>query len=120
MVPQHRALFNAAYRTPNEKWEFDFTANLMGMMRLTPYESASGRVEPMETDAFVILNTQITHLLGAWEIYLGGENLTNKIQNNAIMSTDIPFGDYFDASRIFAPISGINVYLGFRYSISRK
>ncbi len=120
MVPKHRGLFNVNYRTKNERWEFDFTTSIMGMMRLTHIHNLDGTMEPENTEVFAILNAQVTHLWKKWEFYLGGENLTNHIQKNAIVGADDPFGTTFDATRVYAPISGINVYLGFRYKIARK
>jgi hypothetical protein len=35
------------------------------------------------------------------------------------VGADNPFGATFDATRVYAPISGINVYVGFRYKIAR-
>jgi hypothetical protein len=76
-------------------------------------------MEPEETQVFAILNAQVTHMWKNWDFYVGGENLTNHIQRNAIVGADNPFGATFDATRVYAPISGINVYVGFRYKIAR-
>jgi outer membrane cobalamin receptor len=119
MVPKHRGMFNAAYRTKNKRWEFDFTTSVMGMMRLTHIHNLDGTMEPEETKVFAILNAQVTHMWKNWDFYVGGENLTNHIQRNAIVGADNPFGATFDATRVYAPISGINVYVGFRYKIAR-
>jgi outer membrane cobalamin receptor len=120
MVPKHRGLFNIGYKTKDKRWEFDFTTSVMGMMRLTHIENINGSKEPLNTEVFAILNTQITHIWKNWDFYIGGENLTNHIQRDAIVGADNPFGDNFDATRVYAPISGINVYVGFRYKIARK
>lgn len=120
MVPRHRGMFNAGYRTQNKRWEFDFTTSIMGMMRLTHIYNPDGTVEPEETKPFAVINAQITHVWKNWDFYIGGENLTNHIQRNAIVGVDNPFGDTFDATRVYAPISGINLYVGFRYKIARK
>lgn len=120
MVPMHRGLFNVGYSSNDKKWEFDFTTSIMGMMRLTHIHLPNGSMEPEETEVFAVLNAQITRNFKNWDLYLGGENLTNHIQRNAIVGVDNPFGTTFDASRVYAPISGINVYVGFRYRILRK
>jgi hypothetical protein len=31
-----------------------------------------------------------------------------------------PFGAVFDATRVYAPLAGANVYVGVRYKIARK
>jgi outer membrane receptor protein involved in Fe transport len=120
MVPRHRGMFNAAYRTKDKRWEFDFTAQVVGMMRLTHVHLPDGSMEPEASEPFVILNAQATHVWKKWEFYVGGENLTNHIQRNAIVGAADPFGPVFDATRVYAPISGINVYAGFRYKVARK
>ena len=40
----------------------------------------------------------------AFEIYAGGENLTNYFQKNVIIAADQPFGNYFDASMVWGPV----------------
>lgn len=120
MVPKHRGLFNIGYKTKDKRWEFDFTTSVMGMMRLTHIHNLDGTMEPDNTEVFAVLNAQVTHLWKNWDFYIGGENLTNHIQRNAIVGANDPFGSTFDATRVYAPISGINVYVGFRYKIARK
>jgi hypothetical protein len=53
------------------------------------------------------------------EIYLGGENITNFKQLNPIIDSQNPFGQKFDATNVWGPIMGINIYGGFRFSIPR-
>lgn len=120
MVPKHRGMFNIGYITKNKNWEFDFTTSVMGMMRLTHITNPDGSKEPEDTKPFAVLNAQVTRTWKNWDAYIGGENLTNHIQRNAIVGVDDPFGTTFDATRVYAPISGINVYVGFRYKIARK
>jgi hypothetical protein len=67
-----------------------------------------------------MLNAQITHIFKRWDFYLGGENLTNFKQKNPIIDAANPFGSNFDATRVWGPIIGINVYAGVRYSIKQK
>jgi hypothetical protein len=50
-------------------------------------------------------------------VYLGGENLLNYIQSDAIVSNEKPFSDIFDATMVWGPIAGRVIYAGFRYSI---
>jgi hypothetical protein len=50
-------------------------------------------------------------------LYFGGENLTNYMQDNPIISPEDPFGDYFDATNVWAPIMGIKIYAGIRVTI---
>ena len=66
------------------------------------------------------LMAQITKYWRHCSLYLGGENLTNYKQKNPIIAPDNPFGTDFDASMLYAPISGFKIYLGFRYNLEKK
>jgi len=67
-----------------------------------------------------MLNGQITYVHKNLEIYVGGENLTNFKQQGAILDAENPFGNYFDATRVWGPIMGWNIYVGFRFAINKK
>lgn len=117
MVPRHRGFLNAAYTTRNKRWEFDATVSVFGSQRLAevvlPDQTLStenrGEVVPL-------LHGQITHNFKKLEVYLGGENLLDVRMQNPLIDAENPFGNHFDATRVWAPIAGINVYVGFRYS----
>jgi outer membrane receptor for ferrienterochelin and colicins len=70
---------------------------------------------PAYSPVYPMLNAQVTKFFKRWEIYLGGENLTNYTQHNPIIAADDPFGPYFDASNVWGPISGIKIYAGVRF-----
>jgi hypothetical protein len=50
-------------------------------------------------------------------LYAGGENLTSYTQKNPIIDVQNPFGNYFDAGMIFAPIMPTNIYFGLDFKI---
>jgi len=52
-----------------------------------------------------------------FEIYAGAENLFDYRQENPIIASDDPFGDYFDASLIWGPVFGRKIYVGLRFKI---
>jgi outer membrane cobalamin receptor len=117
MVPRHRGFINTAYTTRNKRWEFDATFSVFSQQRLAqvilPDQTLSqdnrGGVVPL-------LHGQITHNYKKWEFYIGGENLLDYRLNNPLVDAENPFGNHFDATRVWAPIVGINVYAGFRYT----
>lgn len=118
LISRHRAFLNLAYETENE-WKFDVTTNWQSARRIPSTES-----NPVEfqrenySPDFVLMNMQISKSWGRkWEIYLGGENILNYRQEAPIIAADAPFGPYFDASLVWGPIFGRNVYLGMRYRI---
>lgn len=120
-VPKFRALINLGYMTRNKKWSFDVTGNWVGQQRLT--STASNPAEHQReliSDDYWLLNSQITYKYKRFSVYLGGENLLNIMQDKAIISPDDPFGSYFDATQIWSPVSGINVYAGMHYTLKYK
>ncbi|MBK6410423.1 MAG: hypothetical protein IPF78_12150 [Flavobacteriales bacterium] len=70
--------------------------------------------------AYTTLHAQITRVLGAWEVYLGAENLTSTLQQQQIIAPEDPFGPYFDASLIWGPTNKAMIYGGLRFTIDKK
>ena len=116
---KHRAFTNLAYEVSG--WKFDYTFNINGEKRI-PNTSANP-VEYQRSDVsptYVVMNAQISKVLGKkhpFEMYFGGENLTNYFQKDLIIAADQPFSNYFDASLVWGPVSGRLLYAGFRYKI---
>jgi outer membrane receptor for ferrienterochelin and colicins len=117
MIPKHRGFFNLGYISRNKRWEYDLTVTMMGVSRLPGIGPAG---ETLYSKPYAIANSQITHVIKKWDIYLGVENLTNYRQENAIIDAANPFGSNFDATQIWGPVMGINIYAGVRYAIKRK
>jgi outer membrane receptor for ferrienterochelin and colicins len=117
MIPRHRGFFNVGYITRNKRWEYDATVSVFGQSRL-PGTIVGSAAEYSEV--YPMINAQITHVYKKWDFYVGGENLTNYRQRNPIVDAENPFGQNFDATRIWGPVMGINVYVGLRYAIQRK
>lgn len=121
MLPRHRGFINVAYKTRNKKWEYDVTCTVFGQSRLPEAVLADGTVTTTNvSEIYPMINSQITYVYKKWNFYLGGENLANYKQKNPIIDSENPFGSKFDATRIWGPIMGINVYAGIRYSIKHK
>ena len=116
MVPRHRGLAHLNYISRNKRWEYSITLSVFGASRLPDDAGENDR----KGATYPILNSQITHVFKNWDVYLGGENITNFKQRNAIIDPQNPFGQQFDATEIWGPIMGVNVYAGIRYSIKRK
>lgn len=115
MVNKYKGLFSVSYATNLKKWQFDVTAQFNGSARIpsTAFLPEEYKM-PDSSPEYAILNAQVTKFFKRWEIYLGGENLTNYTQHHPIIAADDPFGPYFDASNIWGPISGIKIYAGVR------
>ena len=117
MIPRHRGFFNTGYISRNKRWEYDLTVSVFGESRL-PGIAPTDAV--YYSEVYPMVNAQITHVYKKWDFYLGGENLTNYRQKDPIVDAANPFGSKFDATEIWGPVMGINIYAGVRYSIKRK
>jgi outer membrane receptor for Fe3+-dicitrate len=119
LLSKHRGFVNLAYETKG--WKFDYTVNFNSSKRIPNTSSNPTQyVQPPQSPSFVLMNAQVSKALGkqnAVEVYLGGENLGNFIQQNAIIAPEDPFGKYFDASLVWGPVTGRMVYAGFRYKL---
>jgi outer membrane receptor protein involved in Fe transport len=119
-VNRYKGLVSMSYAPGT--WQFDFTTQFNGDCRVP---DLSGNATAManhqnigRSPFYVIMNAQITKKLGEhWELYVGGENLTNYKQDYPIISAENPTGEDFDASMVWGPLSGIRAYLGVRFQI---
>lgn len=118
-VPFYKGLINLEYTTRNKQpWSFDFTIQLNGPSRIPlTYNPDNGTQNPTESPVFPVLYAQISKKIKNWDIYLGGENLTNYRQFNPIIDPMNPFGTKFDASQVWGPIFGVMVYGGVRFKL---
>ena len=118
-IAKHRAFANLAYELSG--WKFDYTFNYTGSKRIpntsvNPVEYQRNTTSP----SYFLMNAQVSKTVGKKypvEIYLGGENLSNYLQKDAIISADQPFTNYFDASLVWGPVSGRLVYMGARFKL---
>lgn len=124
-IPRDRILLNLGYALPYDKWKFDITLQYNGVRRipnLSPtYEHTSYVGMPIQyAPAFVNLNSQISRSFRRWDVYVGGENLTNFTQKNPIVTPENPFGSRFDAGNAWGPIVGRVIYFGTRYKLGGR
>ncbi|MDW3208848.1 MAG: TonB-dependent receptor [Reichenbachiella sp.] len=118
LVSAHRAFLNLGYETRSD-WKFDYTFNWQGEKRI-PY-TGSNPLEyqlPQKSPDFYLMNVQVTKSWSErFEVYVGVENVLNYTQDNPILASEDPFGNYFDSSLVWGPIFGRNTYAGLRYRI---
>jgi outer membrane receptor for ferrienterochelin and colicins len=119
-IPFNRAMLNVSYTTVNKIWKIDLINNWFGQGRVpSTSENPYAYQMPEKTKSYVISHMQITRLFRKWEVYAGVENLLDFTQHYAIIDSDNPFGTYFDASMIWGPLNGRNIYLGVRYGLKK-
>ena len=125
LTPKHRWFANIAYETADthenkhSQWKFDVTFNWLGEQRLPA--TATNPLPYRLSDyapSFATLNAQITRVFSkTFEVYVGGENITNYKQANGILAADAPFGAYFDSTMQYAPAFGQMYYAGMRFKL---
>jgi outer membrane receptor for ferrienterochelin and colicin len=121
--PKERFFANLSYETVAElngsQWKFDTTFNSIGKQRLPNTSSSPVQYQLAEnSEPYQLLNSQVTKVFSnKFEVYAGGENLTNVQQKNPILASDAPFGSNFDSTIVYQPIFGRAVYIGFRFKI---
>ncbi|EAR00547.1 putative TonB-dependent outer membrane receptor protein [Maribacter sp. HTCC2170] len=120
---KHRYFANIGYETtPKEngaQWRFDYTLHALGEQRLPNTLANPEEYRLAEySDPYSLMNAQITKVFNeSFEVYIGGENLSNFTQKNPVLSANDPFGANFDTSIVYAPIMGRMFYGGFRYKL---
>jgi outer membrane receptor for ferrienterochelin and colicin len=124
LTPKHRIFANVGYKTRQGEaqlghWKFDATFNWLGDQRYASTASNSAPFQlPDRTPTVATLNAQITKVFSPkFEVYLGGENMTNVRQPNPILGAEDPFGANFDSTFVYGPIFGSMYYAGLRYRI---
>ncbi|HOW31676.1 MAG TPA: TonB-dependent receptor, partial [Bacteroidales bacterium] len=99
-------------------WKFDVTLQLNGPSRLPDTQKMPEALRrPSSSPVYPQLLGQVTRKFKYFEVYIGGENLTNFKQEDPITEYDRPYHTHFDTSMVWGPIVGATVYGGLRYSI---
>ncbi len=115
---EHRAFTNLEIDFGNG-WSFDYTLNWQGKQRLpnTLNNPEQFRLDEYSSDYYV----SNVHITKSWnnllDVYIGGENIFDRKLDNPIVDAQNPFSQYFDASMVWGPVFGRNVYVGFRYKL---
>ncbi|MBE0647426.1 MAG: TonB-dependent receptor [Bacteroidales bacterium] len=116
MVNAYKGLLTLSYKTHSDLWKFDLTGQLNGPARLPDSDKLPPELQwPDKSPVWFNLMAQVSRTFGKFEVYLGGENLTNYRQPDPIQQYESPYQPYFDGSVVWGPITGITVYAGVRY-----
>ena len=123
LQPNNRFFVNISYETATKdngsQWKLDLTFNNIGEQRLPDTATNPTQYQlPINSERYSLLNSQITKVFSnKFEIYAGGENLTNVQQVNPILGSENPFGPNFDSTIVYSPIFGRAIYAGLRFKI---
>ena len=125
LIPKHRFFFFFSYETYKEEggfsnWKFDLTYNWLSEQRFASTSSNPVAFRlPDESPTIGTLNAQVTKVFSSkFELYVGGENVTNVRQNNPILGANNPFGSNFDTTFVYGPIFGSMYYAGLRLKLN--
>ncbi|MEM9931671.1 MAG: TonB-dependent receptor, partial [Bacteroidota bacterium] len=121
LTPRQRVLATIGYDGPRIKAHLNY--QWVGEQRLIDLDQIPETIflpHPQRAPAFGLLNLNINYIANAkTEIYVGGDNLTNRRQRDAIIGAWEPFdGGYFDATQVYQPIFGARGYIGIRRTIN--
>ena len=117
-VNLYKGLVTLSYATKFEKWKFDLTGQLNGPARIPDTQKMPLALQQAgHSPAWFQLLGQITKKFKYFDIYIGGENLTNFTQDNRIVEYWKPYHTHFDASMVWGPVVGLTAYAGIRMII---
>jgi len=119
-VNRYKGLLTLSYAP--KTWQFDLITQFNGDSRIPDLSGNATAVQDKQvmdrSPFYVIMNAQVTKKFGKqWEVYAGGENLLNYTQDHPLVSSSDPYGEDFDASMVWGPLSGIRGYLGVRFQV---
>ena len=117
LIPTHRLLFTTSWTSKNKRVQADLTANIVGPMRMPHNHSAAGMAF---SPWYPYLFGQVAHQWKKIKVYIGLENMLNVKQPNPIISASNPQDPSFDATMVWGPITGINIYGGLTYNLKQK
>ena len=108
----------ASYMTPRGRWQFDLTGQFNGGGRM-PTPCPDNPLWEKDFPPFNVFLGQITKNFTNLSIYAGVENIFDFRQPDPIIDATNPRGDNFDATMIWGPVMGRNIYVGLRWNIPR-
>ncbi len=117
-IPKHKLLATMSWATLEPDWRIDATLEWNGRQHLP--ETGSYPVEfqlGKHSDPYTMLGIQITKTWEYFDIYAGVENALNHRQNNPIISSSNPFGQYFEPTFIWGDTKGREAYAGIRWRL---
>jgi len=117
-VSTYKGLATLQYSTKFEIWKFDVTGQLNGPARIPDTQKMPASLRrDSHSPTFFNLLAQVTKKYKHFDVYLGGENLTNFTQKNPITEGFAPYHTHFDTSMVWGPLVGTTVYAGVRFTI---
>ena len=123
LTPRFKALLSLCYQTPLKLWQFDATLAVNGPGRLPDASfaaaapGAAAKVGSTTFGAMESLSAQVTRCFRHCDIYVGGENLTNRMQRDAVVGAANPWSTDFEPTLVYGSPAGYMVYAGLRLKL---
>ncbi|MDR0686741.1 MAG: TonB-dependent receptor, partial [Dysgonamonadaceae bacterium] len=117
LISRYKGLFNVSYATARRAFVFDITAQANGPSRLPSTKGYSAEQE--YSPPFTIYFAQVTKNAKHFDIYVGSENILDFRQSDPVRHYSQHFGQDFDASVVWGPVTGRKIYAGIRWRIGK-
>lgn len=123
LTPRFKALLSLCYQTPLKLWQFDATLAVNGPGRLPDASFAAivpGAAAKGGSTTFGVmenLSAQVTRSFRHCDVYVGGENLTNRMQRDAVIGAATPWSADFEPTLVYGSPSGYMLYAGIRLKL---
>lgn len=110
LTPKYKALASVSWKDRLDLWQIDVTLQMNGSGRLPdPYPSFN---------VYEQLTAQVTRHFRYFDIYVGGENLTNYKQKTPIINAQAgPESVLFEPTLVYGPVEGAMAYAGIRIKL---
>ncbi|MFZ2899955.1 MAG: TonB-dependent receptor [Saprospiraceae bacterium] len=124
LVARHRGLVTLGWESLNKRWMVNLIAQIVGPQRLPDNSQIPAALltnHPEYSPTYATFNAQVTKVIRPnFEIYVGGENLSNYRQHFPIIGFTDPFGEYFNGMQVYAPTMGAVGYVGIRWWLDKE
>lgn len=126
LTPRFKGLVSLCYQTPLKLWQFDVTIAVNGPGRLpdAAYNVAAPAAVPAASPtgsstfgAMESLSAQVTRRFRHCDVFVGGENLTNRMQYDAVRGGENPWAPTFEPTLVYGSPAGYMLYGGVRFKI---
>lgn len=119
--PRTKVVTTLGYKPLSKKYHIDMNIHWYGEQRLPNTQNNPPEFQrPDFSENYILVNAQFTYNLKKFELYAGCENIFDFRQKRPIIGWQDPFGQYFDTSSVWGPTRGRELYIGFRFKISRE
>ncbi len=116
LISPHKAFANISFSF-GKGFSLDYTINWLSSVRI-PQKIHEDHAFITQSPDYFLSHIQISEsFANGFEWYLGGENIFDYRIHDAIIAAHDPFHPDFDASLVWGPMMGRNIYLGLRYTI---